>query len=357
MASNVDLTISRILSTGAEYKASDLHMTVGNPPILRVDGKLLPLADEQIITPDFMSDFTDFVLSAEQKKILNENKEIVTAFTMPNKIRLKINIFFQKGVLAASLRFIPATIKNIKELGLPPIVENFTQLTKGLLIITGPFSSGRTATVAALINAINKTRACHIMTIEKPIENIFVNNKSIIEQREVGRDTKSFEQALSTASREDVDVIMVSEMQERTVFQSVLNAAESSRLVISSMNTDTVLKTIEKIINSFPPEEEEKVRIQLSETLEGIVCQRLLPRVGGGRIVVAEVMIPTPPIRTVIKEGAFYQLQNIIQTAREEGTISLDRAMAELVRTGEILMDDALAHATDRANLKIMTRR
>jgi twitching motility protein PilT len=357
MATNIDLTISRVLSTGAEYKASDLHLTVGNPPILRVDGKLLPLQDEQIITPDFMETFSEAILSAEQKKELKENKELVLAVNMPNKTRYRVNLFFQKGVLAASLRFIPQTIKNIKELGLPQIVEDFAKLTKGLVIVTGPFGSGRTATVASLINNINKTRAVHIMTIEKPIEYIFVNNKSIIEQREVGRDTKSFEQALNTASREDVDVVMVSEMEEKEIIEAVLNTAESSRLVISSMNTDNVLKTIEKIINSFSPQEEEKIRVQLSETLQGIICQRLLPRVGGGRIIVAEVMIFTPPIRTVIRDGALYQLQNIIQTTREEGTISLDRSLAELVKTGEILMDDALAHASDRTNLKMMTRR
>jgi twitching motility protein PilT len=356
MQTTDSIIVQRILTTAAEYRASDLHCTVGNPPILRIDGKLMPLDQEQVVTPDFMAAIAETFLTPEQRQQLEQNREIVTAFMLENRIRFKVSMFYQRGFLAASLRLISNEIKSLHDLGLPLAVQGFTKLTKGLILITGPFGSGRTETVAALVNEINRTRTAHIVTIEKPIEHLYANDQSFIEQREVGRDTKSYEQAIETASREDVDVIVVSEMEEHNVIQSALTAAESSRLVISTMNTDSVLKTVETIINSAPPEFTTKIRTQLAGTLEGIVSQRLLPRVGGGRILVAEVMIPSPPIRAVIRDGALYQLQNILQTGREEGTISLDRSLSELVKTGEILLDDALTYAVDPNNLKLMTR-
>ncbi|MBI4092872.1 MAG: PilT/PilU family type 4a pilus ATPase [Candidatus Kerfeldbacteria bacterium] len=356
MSTSESIIIQRILTTAAEYRASDLHLTTGNPPILRVDGKLVILEQEQMVTPDFMDVVKEMFLTPEQQAVLKQDREITVAYTLENRIRFKVSMFFQRGYLAASLRLISNEIKPLRELGLPPIVQEFTKLTKGLLLITGPFGSGRTATVAAVVNEINKTRSAHVITIEKPIEHVYVNDRSFIEQREVGRDTKSFEQALETAIREDVDVIVVSEMVEPPVIQAVLTAAESSRLVISTMNTDSVMKTVESIINSAPADLEVKTRQQLAGTLQGIVSQRLLPRVGGGRILVAEVMAPSPPIRAVIRDGALFQLQNILQTSRESGTISLDRSLAELVKTGEILVDDALVYAVDPNNLKMWTR-
>ena len=357
MQTSEKIVLDKILSTGAEYKASDFHLSVGNPPILRVDGKLVPLTNETVITPDFMKSIVDSILDDDQKKILESQKEIVLAYTMPNKSRFKISIFYQKGYLAASLRLIEQKIKNIKELGLPNIIDQFTKLEKGLVIVTGPFGSGRTATLTAILNEINRARAEHIITIEKPIEYVYTNNKSIIEQREVGKDTKSFSQALNTASHEDVDVIYVSEMENVEVAEAVLNAAESSRLVITSMNTDSVFRTIEKILAFFPEEKQEQARMQLAGVIEGIISQRLLPRVGGGRIAVAEVIIPNDAIKAVIREGAIYQINNILQTSREEGMISLDHSLSELVKTGEILIDEALANAHDKENLKMMVKR
>lgn len=350
------IVINRVLTSAAEYKASDCHLSPGNPPILRVDGKLVPLEGEALITPDFLARLTEALLTEAQRKELEEHKELVITTSWANKARYKVSLYHQRGSLSASLRFIPPKIKSFSELGLPSIVQEFAQLERGLVLITGPFGSGRTNTAAALLNEMNQSRAEHIVTVEKPIEFLFVNNRSVVEQREVGKDTLSFQQALETASREDVDVIYVSEMESPEVIEAVLNAAESSRLVISTMGTDSVVRAIEKIVTSFPPTQEQRVRVQLAATLQGIVSQRLLPRVGGGRIAVAEVLVPTAPIRAVIRDGALYQLTNILQTSREAGMISLDRSLSELVKTGEILIDDALAHALDRANLKVMTR-
>ncbi len=356
MPSGTSIILQRILTTAAEYRASDLHLTVGNPPILRVDGKLVALEQELIVTPDFMNAVAETILTPEQRTELEQNREIVVAYALEDRIRFKVSMFHQRGFLAASLRLISGELKTLKELGLPASVQRFAQLTKGLVLVTGPFGSGRTATMAALVNEINKTRTAHIVTIEKPIEHLYVNDMSFIEQREVGRDTKTITQALETASREDVDVIVVSEMEEPEVIEAVLTSAESSRLVISTMNTDSILKTIEMIATNAPSEYEVKVRTQLAGTLMGIVSQRLLPRVGGGRVMVAEVMVPNDAIRAVIRDGALYQLANILQTSREEGTISLDRSLAQLVKSGDVLLDDALMHATDRNNLKLLAR-
>ncbi len=356
MPSGTSIILQRILMTTAEYRASDLHLTVGNPPILRVDGKLVALEQEQVVTPDFMDTVAETILTPEQRTELEKEREIIIAYALEDRIRFKVSLFHQRGFLAASLRLIPNESRSLKDLGLPASVQQFVQLTKGLVLVTGPFGSGRTATVAALVNEINRTRTAYVVTIEKPIEHLYVNDLSFIEQREVGRDTKSTVQALETASREDVDVIVVSEMEDPEVIGAVLTAAESSRLVISTMSTDSVLKTIETIATNAPSEYEVKVRTQLASTLSGIVSQRLLPKIGGGRVLVAEVMVPTDAIRAVIRDGALHQLANLLMTSREEGTISLDRSLAQLVRSGDILLDDALMHATDRNNVKLLAR-
>lgn len=357
METKDQLAINKILTMVAEHKASDLHLSVANPPILRVDGKLVALSDEPLLTPDWLANFIDSILNEQQKEILARDKELVLGYDFSDKVRFKVNVFYQKGALSASLRYIPNLIRTIDELGLPPVVQGFTKLKKGLVLITGPFGSGRTTTMAALVNEINKARAEHIITIEKPIEYLFVEDKSVIEQREVGKDTNSFTEALDAIREEDVNVVMVSEMETKEVIKMVLEVAEAGRLIYSVMSTDSVLKTIEKIINSFGQDEKGHIRNQLADDLEGIISQRLLPKAGGGMKLVAEVLIPTPAVRSVIRDGAIYQLNNILQTSRGEGMISLDRALAELVKAGEISLDDALVQATDPQNLKAIARR
>lgn len=354
---NEQIEINRILTAVAEYNASDLHLSVGNVPTVRVDGELVALRDEQVITPDFMKKLSMFLLNDQQRNVLEKEKEIVFSYNFQNRIRFKVDIFYQEGYLSASLRLIPSVIKTLKELGLPPAVEKFHQLKKGLVIVCGPFGSGRTFTVTALIDEINNTRKEHILTVEKPIEFIFNDNQSIVEQREVGRDTNSFEQALKSAFRGDIDVILVGEMKTKEVIKGALDLAEGGRLVYAAMETDSSIKTIERIINSFESEAKNQVRVQLAEVLEGIVVQRLVPRVGGGRILVTEVLIPNPAVRSIIREGNIYQINNVLQTSREEGMISLDRSLAELVKTGEILIDYALQYAVDKNNLNRMTQR
>lgn len=351
------LAFKRILSTVAEYKASDLHLTIGNPPILRVDTKLIPLEKESVVTPDFIENVADTLLSDEQKKVLDKDKEIVLAYSLEDKARFRVNIFYQKGYPSVSFHYIGNKIKTLKDLGLPPVVEQFTKIKKGLVVVSGPFGSGKTTTLISIINTINSTRSEYILTIENPIEYLFVNNKSIVEQREVGRDTPSLVEGLKTVTQEDVDVVMVSDIPNADVIREVLNIADSGRIVYTSINADSVVKSIEKMVSIFSLDEQKQARSFLADNLEGVVCQRLLPRVGGGRIVVAEILIPTEPVRNVIKEGVFYQINNIIQTSREEGMISLDKSLAELVKTGEIIIEEALAYAQDPQSLRVMARR
>ncbi len=356
MDTTTQLELGNLLRQVAELKASALHLSVGNPPIFRIDDQLKPLQTGANMTPQKMEKIALSFLDEEQQKQLKEEKEVVLTYSFEERARFKVNIFYQKGYLSVSLKYIPPVIKNIRDLGLPVIVERFSKLEKGLILVTGPFGSGKSTTIASLAETINQTRSEYIITIEKPIEYVFTNNKSIVEQRGVGRDTLSFEKALSSIPQEDVNVVMLSDMEGMEVIEKVFTVVESGRLVLSAMNTDSAYKTLEKIINSFPVPKQEQIRLQLADALEGVISQRLLPRVGGGKVVAPEILIPTPAVKSIIKEGSIYQINTILQTSREEGMVSLDRSLAELVKAGEVLLEDALNHAVDKNGLKMMIR-
>lgn len=304
----------------------------------------------------FMDAVLDALMTEEQKKVFEQERSTVFTYTFGTKARFKVNAFYQKGHPAASLRFIEPHMKTIRDLGLPAVVENFARAEKGLIVVSGTFGSGRSSTVAALVDTINRDRVAHILTIEQPIEHLFVNTKSIVEQREVGKDTKSFEDALENSFQEDVDVVMISELSTPAVIALALKVAESGRLVVSSMNADSAVRTIERIVTAFGQDEQEQVRNQLAAVLTGVVHQRLLPRTGGGSAVVVEVLTATQPIRSVIRDGAIYQIATILQTSREEGMIPLDRSLADRVKAGEILEQEAMAAANDKNVLKNMLR-
>ncbi len=356
MGATDSITLNRMLTTAAGLRASDLHLLIGSQPIVRVNGQLQALADEQIISEDFMESVLSTFLTEQQRKTLETNKEIVLGYSLNPQVRFKVSAFYQRGSLAMTLHFISTELKHVKDLQLPEAVNEFVKLNKGLVLVTGPYGSGRTTTLNALINDMNESRTLNIVTIEHPIEHLFVNNQSIIEQREIGRDALSTEQAIRAANRDDVDVIVVSEAESREEITAMLDAAEASRLVISTMNTDSVLGTIEKILNSFPSTEVAKARAQLANVLAGIITQKLLPRVGGGVVPVVEVMIPTQPVRAVLRDGALVQLANVLQTSRQPGLVSFDRQLAQLVRDNVIVIEDALPHAQDPNQLKTLIR-
>lgn len=356
MDTATQLEVANLLRRVAEYKASGLHLTVGLPPILRVDDQLQALPDAPAMTPDALVTIADFFMTPDQKAALQNDKELVFTYSFEDRARFKVSIFYQKGYISISLKYIPPTVKSLSELGLPAAAQRFTAMKKGLVLVTGPFGSGKTTTLASLIDSINQSRSEYMITIERPIEFVFTNSQSVIEQREVGRDTASFKKALSNIPQEDVNIVMISEMDDPEVVELALTVVESGRLVYGSMNTDSAYKTIEKIINSFPVSKQEQIRLQLADALEGVISQRLVQRISGGKAVAFEILIPTPAVRSIIKEGSIYQLNTILQTSREDGMFSLDRSLAELVKSGEVLYEDALREAIDKNSLKAMVR-
>lgn len=350
------LIIEKILITAAEQKASDLHLVVGNRPILRLGGKLIELTEGAVINNDFLDCLLELFLTPEQKKELSAEKEVTIAYTWASKFRFKLNFFHQKGNLSASLRFIPDKTKPLSEIGLPSLVENFTKLNRGLLLITGPFNSGKSTTINSFLEAINQSQSKRIVTIEKPIEFIFTNKKSIFEQREIGRDVNSFKDALNFIQEEDVEVVYISQFEEPEVIIRGLQVAEAGRLVIGVMNVDTAIKAINRLIESFGLQREKEGLGLIAENLIAIITQKLLPRVGGGRILAIELLKNITSIRTLILDKKIYQIQSILQTSREEGMIILDRSLAELVKSGEVLINDALSYAYDPDVVKTLVR-
>lgn len=350
------LIIERILATAAEQRASDLHLVVGNRPILRLGGRLLELTEGDLITNGFLEQLLEIFLTEQQKKELQSEKEVTLAYTWSGKFRFKLNFFYQKGNLSVALRFIPNKSRSLAEVGLPAIVENFTKLNRGLILITGPFNSGKSTTVNSFLETINNHQSKRIVTIEKPIEFIFTNKRSIFEQREVGRDAKSFRDALDFIQDEDVEVAYVSQFEEPEVIIRGLQVAEAGRLVIGVMNVDTALKAINRLVESFGVQREKEGLGLIAENLIAVITQKLVPRVGGGHVLAIELLKNNPAIRTLILDKKIYQIQSVLLTGKEEGMISLDRSLAELVKMGEILIDDALVYAYDPNLVKLMVR-
>jgi twitching motility protein PilT len=344
--------IISLLERVLEEKASDLHLTVGNPPVLRVDGQLIKMEDINTLSAKDVEDLCFSLIDKEQQERLKREREIDFAFSLENKARFRVNFFYEKGCLAGAFRYLPQEIRTITELGLPPIIEKFTEHAQGFVLVTGPTGHGKTTTLAALIDKINKERACHIITIEDPIEYVFLPKKAIVAQREVGTDTHSFARALKYVLREDPDVVLVGEMRDLESIAAALTIAETGHLVFATLHTNSAAETIDRIIDVFPPHQQNQVRVQLSNTLLGIVSQRLIPKIGGGRVVAAEVLFANAAVRNLIREGKSYQLNNIIQTGAEENMVSLDKTLAALVRSGKITLEDALMYAIDSKFLR-----
>ncbi len=344
--------LNRIFSTAVKRHASDVHLLVGKQPVIRVDDKLSPLAEEEVLTADFLKQVTESLLAKEQIDVLNKEKAINFIYTLENQFRFKVNVFFQKGYLSINCHLIPQKIKTPTELGLPSAVNKFTQLKEGLVILAGPFASGRTTTVVSILEEINKNRAEHIVTIERPIEFLFANKKSIIDQREVGKDTNSFTDALEDCQEEDVDILMVEEVAGAEEISLILDIANAGSLIFAMMNTDSVVQTIEKILFNFQSFERERIQNLLANVLEGIIVQRLLPKVGGGMILAVELLISNLAVKSIIRDSKIHQLNSVLQTSKEEGMVTLDRSLAELVKRGEVERDEAFAQAIDKESFK-----
>jgi len=348
--------IRELLSITVREQASDLHISVGHYPVLRIAGRLVPLVKMRKLTSSDTQGLAFALMTDEQKQRVLSVKEIDFSYNFDNKARLRVNIFFQRYNISCALRLIPAEIQTIEELNMPPVLHRFIQPKQGFVLLTGPSSQGKSTTLAALIDEINHTRADHIITIEDPIEYVFGDDRSIIEQREVYQDTLSFARALRSTFRQDPDVIMVGEMRDPETISIALSAAETGHLVFSTLHTNSAAQTVHRIVDSFPAEQQNQIRAQLSGSLLGVVSQRLIPRIRGGLIPACEIMIATPAVANLIRENKIHELPLVIETSSELGMISLNRYLANLVKNKEISLDNALSHSLDPVELRALTR-
>jgi twitching motility protein PilT len=354
---NYKQKLSDLLITTARQGASDLHIAVGRRPTLRLDGILVPLQQEEIITPEVAEGLVSALLTPQQKETFLHNREIDFSFSHGDDARFRANAFFQRGYMAAALRLIPAQIKTIEELGLPPVLHDFAKISQGFILCVGPAGQGKSTTLAAVLDEINHTRTEHIITIEDPIEYLFSQDRSIISQREVGGDTPTFNQALKSVLRQDPDVIMVGEMRDPESISTAMTAAETGHLVFSTLHTNSASQTIDRIIDSFPEGQQGQVTSQLAATLVAIVSQRLVPKISGGRIPVCEIMIVNSAIRNLIRERKAYQIDLVIETNLQEGMMTLNRRLATLVKQKQISLENAELYSINPSELRILLER
>ena len=345
-----------LLSTVIKNSASDLHISVGRNPILRIDGSLLPLLQEEVFTPDGARDFIFSLLTQEQQERFLKEKELDLSYNFRDAARFRVNVFFQKGFMGAALRLIPAKIKDFMELNLPQVIAEFPKYQQGFLLVVGPTGHGKSSTLAALIDAINHTRADHVITIEDPIEYLFTPDRAIIDQREVGIDTHDFRKALRSMFREDVDVAMIGEMRDAETMAMAVTAAETGHLVLSTLHTNNAAQSINRIIDTFPANQQNQIRAELASSLIGIISQRLIPRISGGLIPAVEVMMATPAIRNLIRESRVHEIDLMIETGSAQGMISLNRSLAELIRQGEITAENAAAYSLSPGELQALMK-
>ncbi|HJP96750.1 MAG TPA: type IV pilus twitching motility protein PilT [Candidatus Saccharimonadales bacterium] len=348
--------IEVLLEEVVKKKASDLHLQVGLPPMLRVDGKLVPVSGADLLSDEAVETLIFAILDEDQKQILLKDKEFDFSFAFGDLGRFRVNAFHERGNLAAALRLIPNEILSIEQLGLPPIVSKFADYPRGLVLVTGPTGSGKSTTLAAMIHKINMERAEHIITIEDPIEYTHRSKRSVIVQREVHYDTYSFSAALRSALREDPDVVLIGEMRDLETIASAITIAETGHLVFATLHTNSAAQSIDRMIDVFPPHQQPQIRSQLSNILMAIASQRLIPAIGGGRIAAAEILVATPAVRNIIREGKTHQLEAVIQTGSEFGMQSMDKTLVQLVHNGSISYDDARQFAVDIEELDRLMR-
>ncbi|OIO37723.1 MAG: type IV pili twitching motility protein PilT [Candidatus Omnitrophica bacterium CG1_02_49_10] len=336
------MNIKELLKLAVKEKASDLHISEGVPPVLRMDGELRPISSKAL-TSDDTKQMIYSILNDTQRVKFEENWELDMSLYIPDVSRFRVNIHVQRGNVEAAFRVISLDIRSIEELGLPPIVAKLSRRPNGLVIITGPTGTGKTTTLAAMVDLINRERSRMIITIEDPIEYQHTHKKSIVKQREVGSDTKSFSIALKHVLRQDPDVIMVGEMRDLETISTAITAAETGHLVLTTLHTPDAPQTIDRLIDIFPPYQQRQIQIQLADCLQGVISQELVPRADGkGRVIATETLIATPAVRNVIREHKTEQIATLIQTGQKYGMKSMDKSLKELVKYGIIEVEEAL---------------
>jgi len=348
--------LKKLLEITIKERASDLHLSVDYPPVLRIADQLIPLLKEKKLSSEDSQSLAFCLMTDDQRQRFLREKEIDFSYNFEGKARFRINIFFQKGYISSALRLIPFKIRTIEELNLPPILHLFARANQGFVLICGPSSQGKSTTLATLIDEINHTRAEHVITIEDPIEYVFEPDKAVIAQREVYQDTLSFARALRSTFRQDPNVIMVGEMRDSETMATAITAAETGHLVFATLHTNSASQTIHRIVDSFPSEQQNQIRAQLSGSLLGVISQRLIPRLKGGLIPACEVMISTPAIQNLIRENKIHEIPMVIETSAEIGMNSLNRSLADLVRTREISLENAISYSLNPEELRILVR-
>lgn len=341
-----------LLGVVVEQEGSDLHLSVGSHPIIRVAGSLIPLVNKPILTDKDVDGFAQAMLDKDRYEWLLSNREVDFSHALSSGARFRGNGFFQAGTMAIVLRFIPDEILTFAELGLPPILESFASRNQGFFLCVGPVGQGKTTTLASMIEYINQNRAEHIVTIEDPVEYVYEPKKSLIDQREIGIDTQDFETALHSVFRQDVDVIMVGEMRNRETIATAVTAAETGHLVLSTLHTNNAAQTIDRIIDTFPSGQQSQIRMQLAGSLAGIFSQRLIPRISGGLIPAFELLINNNAVANLIRESRTHEIQSVIETGLEHGMIDMNRSLVELVKKGEITVENAFAYSLNPKGLE-----
>ncbi len=350
------IRIEQLLETCVRSGASDLHLQVGLQPILRIDGSLRPIPNTPVLTEQDTERMIFSTMDSEQQQILMKDKEFDYSFNFGGLGRFRVNAFRERGNLAAAMRLVPDEILSCEDLKLPAVVEKFTDFPRGLVLVTGPTGSGKSTTLAALLEKINNEKAVHILTIEDPIEFTYKSKRAVVVQREVHYDTYSFSRALRSALREDPDVVMIGEMRDLETIQAAITVAETGHLVFATLHTNSAAQSVDRIVDVFPAHQQPQVRLQLSSVLQAVCAQRLIPAIGGGRVPAAEIMISNPAIKALIREGKSHQLDTAIQTGVSQGMQTMDRTLVKMVQSGIITYDDARDYAVDLTEFERLAR-
>lgn len=339
------MEIQKILEMCVQYQASDVHLLVGVPPMLRLHGKLLSVPETTAIIPTQMDTLVMALLSEQQRELVKVDRELDFSYALPSGARFRINVYYEKGNLAAAIRYIPSKIKTLEELHLPPVLGELTKLKQGLVLVTGPTGHGKSTTLAAMLERINRERSEHVVTIEDPIEYVHLPIKSIISQRELHADTHSWGVALKSVLREDPNVVLVGEMRDYETIEAALTVAETGHLVLATLHTNSAAQTIDRIVDVFPDKEQQQIRGQLSLSLEAVIAQRLVPSLDGARVAVTEILLASPAVRSIIRDGKTQMLTNVMQTSVDMGMSTLEVSLADSYKAGKISLPVARDYA------------
>ena len=350
------VTLRELLDLMVKRQASDLHITVGAPPVLRVDGKLTR-TDHEILTPELTKKLAYSIMNERQRQKFEENSELDLSFGVEQLSRFRCNIFMQRGNVAMSLRQIPYKIQSFEELGLPEVVQKLAELPRGLVLVTGPTGSGKSTTLAAMIDKINNERNLHIITVEDPIEYLHRHKNCLINQREVHSDTKSFATSLKYALRQDPDVVLIGEMRDLETMEAALTISETGHLAFATLHTNSAAEAVNRIVDVFPTNQQEQVRVQLSFVLQGIISQQLIPKIGGGRVLALEILIATPAVRAVIRDDKIHQIYSLIQAGQKFGMRTMNQSLHDHYSKKRISQADAFGRSTNVQELEEMIKR